>query len=186
MNRSELTKFNAQLRMAEGSLQKAGPLLNLFDSNDQLSVGFRLKTFFNSVIRDSKGGMGSVRTLQDRFRDYYENFIQAEIDSKKTARGKEKYIVARDNNLKFIDRNKQALYFAIATYMTLQTAKNTILQKLAQIQSVGHFIRTDSGYRVTAPEGFVATDKIGNVVKLVDRLEFSRANFTIAKDWVKG
>ena len=70
--------------------------------------------------------------------------------------------------------------------MTLQTAKTTILQKLAQIQSVGHFIRTDSGYRVTAPEGFVATDKIGNVVKLVDRLEFSRANFTIAKDWVKG
>ena len=62
-----------------------------------------------------------------------------------------------------------------ATYMTLQTAKTTILQKLAQIQSVGHFIRTDSGYRVTAPEGFVATDKIGNVVKLVDRLEFSRA-----------
>ena len=49
-----------------------------------------------------------------------------------------------------------------------------------------NFIRTDSGYRVTAPEGFVATDKIGNVVKLVDRLEFSRANFTIAKDWVKG
>ena len=130
--------------------------------------------------------MGSVRTLQDRFRDYYENFIQAEIDSKKTARCKEKYIVARDNNLKFIDRNKQTLYFAIATYMTLQTAKTTILQKLAQIQSVGHFIRTDSGYRVTAPEGFVATDKIGNVVKLVDRLEFSRANFTIAKDWVKG
>ena len=75
--------------------------------------------------------MGSVKTLQDRFRDYYENFIQAEIDSKKTARGKEKYIVARDNNLKFIDRNnKQALYFAIATYMTLQTAKTTILQKL--------------------------------------------------------
>ena len=186
MSRAEVAKFNAQLRMAEGSLQKAGPLLNLFDSNDQLSVGFRLKTFFNSVIRDSKGGMGSVRTLQDRFRDYYENFIQAEIDSKKTARGKEKYIVARDNNLKFIDRNKQTLYFAIATYMTLQTAKTTILQKLAQIQSVGHFIRTDSGYRVTAPEGFVATDKIGNVVKLVDRLEFSRANFTIAKDWVKG
>ena len=124
--------------------------------------------------------------MQKQFRDYYENFIQAEIDGKKTARGKEKYIVARDNNLKFIDRNKQALYFAIATYMTLQTAKTTILQKLAQIQSVGHFIRTDSGYRVTAPEGFVATDKIGNVVKLVDRLEFSRANFTIAKDWVKG
>ena len=92
MSRAEVAKFNAQLRMAEGSLQKA-PLLNLFDSNDQLSVGFRLKTFFNSVIRDSKGGMGSVKTLQDRFRDYYENFIQAEIDSKKTARGKKNILL---------------------------------------------------------------------------------------------
>ena len=46
--------------------------------------------------------------------------------------------------------------------------------------------RTNTGYKVTNPEGFVATDRIGNVVKLVDRLEFSRANFTIAKDWVKG
>ena len=75
---------------------------------------------------------------------------------------------------------------AIASYITLQNCKNILLQKLAQIQSVGHFIRTNSGYKVTAPEGFVATDRIGNVVKLVDRLEFSRANFTIAKDWVKG
>jgi hypothetical protein len=27
---------------------------------------------------------------------------------------------------------------------------------------------------------------VRGAVKLVDRLEFSRANFTIAKDWVKG
>ena len=33
---------------------------------------------------------------------------------------------------------------------------------------------------------FVAVDKKAGAVKLVDRLEFSRANFTIAKDWVKG
>ena len=30
-------------------------------------------------------------------------------------------------------------------------------------------------------------DKISkNAVKLVDRLEFSRSNFNLAKDWVKG
>ena len=47
------------------------------------------------------------------------------------------------------------------------------------------FLRTKNGYRVTNPEGYVAIKK-GNAVKLVDRLEFSRANFTAAKDWVKG
>ena len=44
----------------------------------------------------------------------------------------------------------------------------------------------DKGYDVTGEEGFVAVDRMGNALKLVDRLEFSRANFTIAKDWVKG
>ena len=65
--------------------------------------------------------------------------------------------------------------------MTLQTAKTTILQKLAQIQSVGALLEPIVVMSY-ATEGFVATDKIENVVKLVDRLEFSRANFTIAKD----
>ena len=32
----------------------------------------------------------------------------------------------------------------------------------------------------------VAIDSKGGAVKLVDRLTFSHANFTIAKDWVKG
>ena len=185
MNRSEVAKFNAQLRMAEGSLQKAGPLLNQFDARDPISVGFKLKTYFNSIVRGNQG-MGRVKDLTNGFSDYYSNFIDAEIDARKTAKGKEKFKKAKVDNLKFIERNKQSLYFAIASYVTLQNTKNTVLQKLAQIQSIGHFIRTDTGYKVTAPEGFVATDRVGNVVKLVDRLEFSRANFTIAKDWVKG
>ena len=78
--------------------------------------------------------------------------------------------------------------FAIRFHMSqaLQKAKNFLIRKLNQIQSVGHFIRTADGYRVTAPEGYVAVDRVAGAVKLVDRLEFSRANFTIAKDWVKG
>ena len=60
-----------------------------------------------------------------------------------------------------------------------------LLNKLNKIQSIGSFLRTKNGYRVTNPEGYVAIKK-GSAVKLVDRLEFSRANFTAAKDWVKG
>jgi hypothetical protein len=68
----------------------------------------------------------------------------------------------------------------------LQRAKNFLIRKLNQIQSIGHFIRTSDGFRVTNPEGYVAVDRVRGAVKLVDRLEFSRANFQIAKDWVKG
>ena len=52
-------------------------------SSDQLSVGFRLKTYFNYFIKNSNSGMGKVATMQEQFRDYYNNILQAEIDAKK-------------------------------------------------------------------------------------------------------
>jgi hypothetical protein len=51
---------------------------------------------------------------------------------------------------------------------------------------IGTFIRDGKGYRVTSPEGFVAIDRMSNqAVKLVDRLDFSRSNFTVPKTWSK-
>ena len=184
-DKSELSKFDAQIRMAEGSLSKAKPILDLMSGNvtDELSVGYRLKTFFNYYIKNSNSDMGKVRVMQQQFRDYYENFINTEIDSRKTPKGKEKFIKAKADNLRFIDRNRTALYFAIASHITLGVAKNTLLQKMNQIQSIGHFIRTSNGYRVTAPEGYVAVDSKAGAVKFVDRLEFSRQNFTMPKGW---
>ena len=184
---SELSKFDALIRMAEGSLSKAAPVLDIMKSNDSLSVGFRLKSFFNYYIKNSKGtSMAKVKTLQDMFREYYEQILRAEISARKTEAGKQKYKDALKTGLSFIDKNRSALYFAIASHVSLGNAKNFLIQKLSQIQSIGHFIRTPNGYRVTNPEGFVAVDRKAGAVKLVDRLEFSRANFTIAKDWVKG
>ena len=187
-NKGELNRFDALIRMAQGSLSKAKPMLDEISKNstDPLSVGFRLKTYFNFYIKNSKSGMDKVRVMQAGFRDYYANILQAEIDAKKTDKGKEKYIKAKAEGLKFIDRNKTALYFAIASHISLANAKNFLIQKLSQVQSIGHFLRTPNGYRVTAPEGYVAVDRVAGAIKLVDRLEFSRANFTAEKDWVKG
>ncbi len=183
--KSELSKFDAQIRMAEGSLKKAAPILNLMSKNisDDLSIGYRLKTYFNHFIRNSNSSMDKVAVMQKQFRDYFESVLQAEIDKRKTPAGKAKFIKAKADGLQFIDRNKQALYFAIASHITLGVAKTTLLQKMNQIQSIGNFIRTPTGYRVTAPEGYVAVDKVAGAIKLVDRLEFSRQNFTMPKGW---
>jgi hypothetical protein len=182
---TELKSFNAKLRMAQGSLSKAAPLLDIFSetSSDGLGVGFRLKTFFNHHIRGSSGHMAKVRTLVDMFREYYINILQAEIDSKKSDKGKQKYKDILKTNLKFIDRNRSALVMAIASHVTLQSAKDFLINKMSEIQSIGHFLKTSTGYKVTSPEGFVAVDKIAGAVKLVDRMEFSRANFTMPKGW---
>ena len=188
-NKSELSRFDALIRMAQGSLSKAKPILDEMSKtsmSDQISVGYRLKTFFNAYIRGSKQGMDKVAVMQKQFRDYYESFIDAEIASRKTDKGKEKFIQQKKVGLQFIDRNKTALYFAIASHISLANAKNYLINKLSQVQSIGHFLRTPNGYKVTAPEGYVAVDRVAGAIKLVDRLEFSRANFTAEKDWVKG
>jgi hypothetical protein len=52
-----------------------------------------------------------------------------------------------------------------------------ILRKIQQVEGIGTFQKTNDGYKVTAPEGFVAIGHDGGAIKLVDRLEFSRTNF---------
>ena len=183
--KGELAKFDAQLRMAEGSLGRASKILDEMTkrATDPLSVGFRLKAFFNHYIRNNKGSMAKVAVLQDMFRDYYENVLKTEIDQRKTEKAKQKYRDILANGLKFINQNKSGLYMAIASHVTLGNAKNTLIQKMNQIQQIGHYIKTGTGYRVTAPEGYVAVDRVAGAVKIVDRLEFSRANFTLPKGW---
>ena len=52
-----------------------------------------------------------------------------------------------------------------------------MLNKLGTLQQIPTFIKSEKGYEVTGEEGFVAVDRMGNALKLVDRLEFSRQNF---------
>ena len=59
-----------------------------------------------------------------------------------------------------------------------------IIRKLESVRDIGTFLKKGTGYSVTAPEGFVAI-KSGQALKLVDRLEFSAANFSTDKNWDK-
>ena len=68
----------------------------------------------------------------------------------------------------------------------VNTRKLKLLKKLELIeQNVGTFLKTDKGYKVTNPEGFVAFGIEGGAVKLNDRLEFNQANFNAVKNWSK-
>ena len=62
-------------------------------------------------------------------------------------------------------------------------AKKYFITKDESNSKYRSFLRTSTGYRVTAPEGYVAVDRVAGAIKLVDRLEFSRQNFTMPKGW---
>jgi hypothetical protein len=107
------------------------------------------------------------------------------IGSLKTDKAKEKVKNEKNELMKFLSSISKGLDQLFSAHFYLSQAKMVVLRKLQAINTMPSFIKTDDGYKVTNPEGFVAIDRIGNAVKLVDRMEFSRANFTVAKDWTK-
>jgi len=180
---SEAAKFQSILNMAGGSLKKASSYLRIITQDkNEWALSTRLKTFLNSYIRGGEK-ITDTKKVVARFETYYNDVLQKKIDSVKTPAGKKKWKLQKDDGMKEYRQHKAALYFVVATYITLQTAKTEVIRKLERARSIATFLRTSDGFKVTAPEGFVAIDHIGKALKLVDRMEFSRANFQANDNW---
>ena len=104
----------------------------------------------------------------------------------KSEKGKEKKLQVKKQMMSYIRSNSKALLRMFAVHAALRDVKMILVRKIEQVKSIGLFLRTDNGFDVTAPEGFVAIDRLSNrAFKLVDRLNFSQANFNAAKNWEK-
>lgn len=182
----ELQKYTASVNKAEGSLKQASVFLDILkDSGEgKFMLSALFKQYFNTFIRAGTP-ITNTKKVSDGFLDYYCKLLDKEIQTKKSVDGKKKYQKIKSDGESFIKKNSRSIYFTVASYINLQAAKNTVIRKLEQVNELGTFLRTDDGYKVTAPEGFVAI-KSGAALKLVDRLEFSRANFTATKNWDTG
>jgi hypothetical protein len=108
---------------------------------------------------------------------------------RKTQRGKQAQFAKRDEIIEFFsDSNKRNLKLMFDLQKALVDAKLIIINKLDKLNDMSTFVRTRNGYRTTGDEGYVAIDRLSNnVVKLVDRLEFSYNNFSadVLKGWDK-
>ena len=183
---ADTSKLESKINKIAGAAKKAGTFLNEL-SKDKTKWGLAplMKIFFNSKIREG-AKIADTKKLVKEFKKYYKSRMEQEIDSKKSVKGKQKYKDIQKESEKVLKKFKDELYFTMATYLGILEAKEMVIRKLETIKGIGTFLKTSNGYKVTAPEGFVAIDSKGGAVKLVDRLTFSHANFTIAKDWVKG
>jgi hypothetical protein len=185
MTATEKAKYIALVNRAEGSLRQSSKFLDLMKGDDgRFSLNNMFKTFFNAYVREGKKAVGVRNTVID-FANYFSSSMDKEISTKKTKKTQDKYKQIKDTGLRFISSNQNSLYMTIASYYNLQAAKQFMIGKLQKVNTLGTFLKTENGYRVTAPEGFVAI-RAGKALKLVDRLEFSRANFTATKNWDKG
>jgi hypothetical protein len=119
---------------------------------------------------------------------YLNDWFQKEIDSKKTDKAKAQWKERRDALVNKVVMNKDQLVAMFSLMKILVELKGMVITQLDKTQEVDTLLKTAKGFQVTKQEGFVAIDKLrGGAVKLVDRLEFSRANFSpeIIKGWQK-
>ena len=154
-------------------------------TKDQLVIGTRLKIFFNKYVREGKK-LPSDTVFVKEFQKYFETEVKKAADKVKTPKAKASKLAKLYDGLGMIKDQEKALKTTVNLYSALQSAKEMFIRKLEKGERFGTYLRTENGYDVTAPEGYVAIQDGTNAVKLVDRLSFSVANFNVEKNWVNG
>tara|TARA_A200000159_G_C7297585_1_gene328541 strand:- start:107 stop:1336 length:1230 start_codon:yes stop_codon:yes gene_type:complete len=186
-NKRETTKITKILSDAGKSFQKIKPeTMNNVSNNPEFLI--RMKGFINVKVKAGekiKDPNSFVTQMVDWMYDYY----QKEIDKLKTERGKKGKEAKRKEVMAYFSNTpKSQIVEMFKMYNLLVDAKHMIIAKLDKAKTIGTFLQTADGYRVTPQEGFVAIDRFGkNAVKLVDRMQFSQANFSpeFIKGWQK-
>ena len=189
LTKDETETLNGYIERIESLLPKCEKYLDLmaenFDEKNQFAIPTNFKVHLNSYFR-STDDLPDSNTMVADFKNYWTTKLDKKIESVKSDAAKEKYTEIKKDGLNKIEKQTADLQNATLLYNYIMDAKNVLVQKLSKVKSIGTFLRTDDGLKTTEPEGFVAVDRLkGNAVKLVNRLEFSRANFTAAKNWVK-
>ena len=159
-------------------------VLNRIASSEILQV--QIKTFNNTKVRAGEAIKNTAQHTRELIK-WIEDKHNKEILAAKKEETKKKRIAEKNEMMRFFRGYANELQKIFDIQNDIVIAKNMVIKKLQQLRQVtGTFLQTENGFKVTNPEGFVAVDKLkGNAVKLVDRLEFSLANFSAAKAWSK-
>ena len=146
----------------------------------------QVKTFNNSKVRAGQTISDPRAHVQELFH-YISDKYQKEIDSKKTEKSKAQWEEKKKKVMKFfVDHSIEDIAKIYQLMNLIVDAKAHIITKMNEAGHIKTFLKTNAGFRVTGVEGFVAIDHLsGGAVKVVDRMEFSKSNFSadVLKGW---
>ena len=176
-----ITKVLSQAGKTFHSLKSE--FLSMISQDDEIKI--MIKTYNNTKVRTGQK-ITNTRMHTKGLIEYVYDKLKKEVDKVKRPQNKRIKQQNMDRLMKEFRSNSSQLVKIFDMQNLLVDAKEMVIRKLEKSKGLMDlFIRTENGYKVTQPEGFVAIDKLGKAVKLVDRLEFSRANFNAAKNWTK-
>ena len=148
------------------------------------TVDSKIEGLINIYI-NSKVRTGEYSFSAKEFIKFVDDKMEGNIRKLKTEAGKEKKQKVKLELLRQIQSQKNDINSIFFLNTALQKCVLFLVKKLQEIGRLRTFIKTKDGFRITGDEGFVASDHVSGAIKLVDRLEFSRVNFTIDKNWSK-
>ena len=159
-------------------------VLNRIASSETILM--QIKTFNNTKVRAGEKITNTTTHVNELTR-WVESRMNAEILKAKMEATKKKKQTEKNEVMRFYRTNAVQLKLIFDLMNLIVDAKLMVVKKLQEMKQVtGTFIRTDDGFKITNPEGFVAVDRLsGGALKLIDRLEFSQENFNAQKQWDK-
>ena len=181
---SEETKEITKVLSDAGRLfQSINPMtMNRIAASETILM--QIKTFNNTKVRAGEEIRNTSNHTAELIK-WVADRLNKDILAAKKADTKTKREHEKNELMRFYRQNAGELKKIFDLQNDVVRAKKMIIVKLQNMRQVTNtFLRTDDGFKVTNPEGFVAVDKLkGNAVKLIDRLEFAHANFNAAKNW---
>ena len=187
VDRSILSKFEQNISLVETMCNKSGDFLdhlvdNMGTTGDKkFHVASYLKQFFNAEIRGGKS-IGSAESTLKAIGEFYHSKMMAIIDKLKS----DKTIMERRQQMyagiQYLEDNADKFTAMLTLYTKIIECKDLVMAQLDHLETFRTYVQTDMGYKVTAPEGYVLHHN-GDMIKLVNRIEFSYINFTLAKSW---
>ena len=166
--------------------QISSTTLKTLENNRELAQ--LIEQFNNSYIRKGQVVVNTGNHVS-KLINWIKQKYQKEIQSRKTEKGQAGQKAKLQKILAFFSiGNKKSLKRMFDLQKVIVLAKLKLINILNKLNKTNTFLKTNRGYRSTGQEGYVAIDKLGgDAVKIVDRMEFSFANFSpnIIKGWDK-
>ena len=186
-SKQEMTKFKKHIDVIDRMCRISGDFLDELvvltgtTGDKKFHIASYLKQFFNNEIKNART-ITNVEDAMYNLLNFYGDKMEKELAKIKTVKNltlKRKLVY--DSQL-YVENNKDKFKAMLSLYKELQTVKQMVIDKLDHLEEFRTYVQTDTGYKVTTPEGYVL-HKDGSMIKFVNRLEFAYNNFTLQKQW---
>ena len=180
LTQGEYANVNQSIADAEKYINASGNIFDFLEANE-LGKDFKqlVHANHNNMIKAGNITQDPLTFFYNFAKDY-EARVEKAIEKLKTGTegpAGQRRLLALEQWRNYYMANKTNIQNWYSAWLKLTAIKNTLYQKLKNIKSIDAFELQGDDYVVRDQEGFVAVDHVGNAVKVVDRLDFSRKNF---------